>query len=266
MRRRLSEAPSANRAEGAAAPPMNDKVCSTTPGSVRPLRLKRMPSTVAMMIGLTSTARAACATTRKPAAPPPRRLSSSSTVTELNTMTSRVMIRSAGTPPASPYTHSSSGSASMTPLEKAEPKAWMVISAARMPNASRATLAPARNTSGLREEVAAEKAPLGDLVELGLGHQAEHVRRDREVEHEGAEPADARLAEKARPAGEETEKDHREQRDDGLQDGDQGCVGSERTGVAVAPAGRGRRLGARVVAGSAVRIKPRRARPRVMPT
>ena len=100
-----------------------------------------------MMIGFTSTARAACATTRKPAAPPPRRLSSSSTVTELNTMTSRVMIRSAGTPPASPYSQSSSGRASMTPLENAEPNAWIVISATRMPKTSRATLAPPTNTA-----------------------------------------------------------------------------------------------------------------------
>ena len=172
-------------------------------------------------------------------------------------MTSRVMIRSAGTPPASPYTHSSSGSASMTPFENAEPKAWIVISAARMLERQPGDAGAGDEYRGLREEIAAEKAPLGDLVELGLGHQAEHVRRDREVEHEGAEAPDARLAEKARPAGEKTEKDHREQRDDGFQDGGQGCVGSERTGVAVAPAGRGRRLGARVVAGSAVRIKSR---------
>ena len=100
-----------------------------------------------MMIGLTSTARAACATTREPARPPRRRPSSSSTVTELNTMTSRVMIRSAGTPPASPYSQSSSGRASMTPLENAEPNAWMVISATAMPKASRPMAAPVANTA-----------------------------------------------------------------------------------------------------------------------
>src|SRR5918996_5903513 len=85
-------------------------------------------------------------TTCEPTRPPLRRLSSSSTVTELNTITSNVMISSAGTPPASPYSHSSSGSASMTPLEKAEPNAWMVISAMRMPNTSRPIPAPAMNT------------------------------------------------------------------------------------------------------------------------
>ena len=81
---------------------------------------------------------------------------------------------------------------------------------------------------GLREEVAAEKAPLGDPVELGLGHQAEHVRRNREIEDEGAEPPDPGLAEKARPPGKEPEEDHRKQRNDGLEDGGQGWVGSER--------------------------------------
>src|SRR5918995_4816456 len=56
-----------------------------------------MPSTVAMMIGFTSTPRAACPTTRERPRSPPCRASSSSTVTELNTMTSSVMISSAGT-------------------------------------------------------------------------------------------------------------------------------------------------------------------------
>ena len=152
--------------------------------------------------------------------PPRRRPSSSSTVTELNTITSRVMISSAGTPPASPYSQSSSGRASMTPLENAEPNAWMVISAIRMPNTSRADRGAGREHQRLRAEIAAEKAPLGDRVELGLGHQPEDVRRDREVEHERAEPADPRLAEKARPPGEKAEKDHREQRDDRVEDGD----------------------------------------------
>ena len=61
-------------------------------------------------------------------------------------MTSRVMISSAGTPPASPYSQSSSGRASMTPLENAEPNAWMVISATRILKIRRPSKMPVVNT------------------------------------------------------------------------------------------------------------------------
>ena len=57
------------------------------------------------------------------------------------------MISSAGTPPLSPNSQSSSGSASITPFEKVEPNAWMVASAMPMPNSRRPRPAPVRNIS-----------------------------------------------------------------------------------------------------------------------